>query len=50
MTQMFEVTVTASGEVRDADGNLVRTVPIEARMTVTEGEARALGYTEGEPS
>ena len=47
--QMYEVRITAAGEVRDADGNLVSSEPIEATMTVTESEAKALGYTtEGE--
>ncbi len=49
--QLFEVVIRAMGEVRDADGNLISTEPVEARMTVTETEARALGYTpEGEQS
>lgn len=46
---MFEVVVTATGEVRDVDGNLISSEPIEATLTVTEAEARALGYNpEGE--
>lgn len=47
--QLYEVLVTATGEVRDADGNLISTEPIEARMVVTEDEARALmGTNEGD--
>lgn len=47
--QLYEVVVTATGEVRDADGNLITTQPIETRMVVTEDEARALlGNPEGE--
>lgn len=47
--QLYEVVVTATGEVRDANGNLISTQPIETRMVVTEDEARALlGNPEGE--
>lgn len=50
MTQMYEVTIRAAGEVRDAEGNLISSEPVEAKLTVTEAEARALGFfTEGEP-
>lgn len=42
--QMYKVTVSAMGEVRDADGNLISSEPIEAVMTVNESEAKALGY------
>lgn len=49
--QRFQLKITAAGEVRDADGNLVSSEPIEAVMTITESEAKALGYTtEGEPA
>jgi hypothetical protein len=40
-TQLYELRITATGEVRDADGNLISTEPIEATTTVTEAEARA---------
>jgi hypothetical protein len=40
--------VTATGEVRDADGNLISAEPIEATMTVTRAQAIALGYPEGD--
>lgn len=47
--QQYKVKVTATGEVRDAAGNLISTSPIEAEMTVSEAQARELGYTiEGE--
>ena len=46
MPELFQVVVTAQGEVRDADGNLVSTHPIEATMTLTADEVRAL--TQGE--
>jgi hypothetical protein len=42
MTQMYEVTIVATGEVRDADGNLVSAEPIEAKAVITEKQARAL--------
>lgn len=49
--QMFDITITAVGEVRDADGNLVSTEPVEAHMQVTAEELAALGITpEGTPS
>jgi hypothetical protein len=35
---MYEVKVTAIGEVRDAEGNLVSNEPVEAIMRVTEEE------------
>lgn len=46
--QLFEVTIRAMGEVRDADGNLISSEPIEATLTVNEAEAKALGYTKGD--
>ncbi|HEX5198979.1 MAG TPA: hypothetical protein VFW27_03480 [Actinoplanes sp.] len=49
--QRYEVVFRATGEVRDADGNLISSEPIETTFTVNEAEARALGYNpEGEPS
>jgi hypothetical protein len=48
---MYEVVVKATGEVRDADGNLISSEPIEATLTVNEAEATALGYnTQGDKS
>lgn len=46
MSQMFDVVITAMGEVRDADGNLISSEPIEALMTMTEEQVTAL--TQGE--
>jgi hypothetical protein len=40
--QQFEIKIQAVGEVRDADGNLLETVPVESVITCTEAEARAL--------
>ena len=46
--QLFEVVVTATAEVRDADGNLISAEPVEFRNTMTEAQIKAL--TEGEAS
>lgn len=40
--QLFELKIVATGEVRDADGNLIETRPVEATAVVTEAQARAL--------
>ena len=40
--QMYEVKIQAVGEVRDADGNLLSSEPVESTITCTEAEARAL--------
>lgn len=39
---MFALTVTAIGEVRDADGNLISSEPIESTIHVTADELAAL--------
>jgi hypothetical protein len=45
--QMYEIKVTAVGEVRDSDGNLISAEPVEMTKTVTEQELRELtGGTE----
>lgn len=36
MPDLYEVRVTAVGEVRDPDGTLVSTTPIETTLTLTE--------------
>jgi hypothetical protein len=46
MSQMFEVVIKATGEVRDAEGNLISSTPIEARTTMTAEELAA--FTQGE--
>lgn len=46
--QIFELTVTAVGEVRDQDGNLVSSEPITGTTQITAAQAR--GLTQGEPS
>lgn len=48
MTQLYEMKITATGEVRDAAGNLLSSEPVEATAVLTEAEVRA--FTEGEPS
>ena len=42
MTELYAMTFTATGEVRDADGNLVGQQEINETITVTEAQARAL--------
>lgn len=37
--QLYELCFTATGEVRDSEGNLLNTVPIEETRLVTEAEA-----------
>lgn len=44
--QLYKLVLTAQGEVRDVDGNLVSSEPIEAEMTVTAEQVREL--TQGE--
>ena len=46
--QLYELAITASGEVRDADGNLISSEPVEARMTVTAEQLAELGLTPGD--
>lgn len=40
--QMYEIKVTAVGEVRDKDGNLLSEEPIEMTKIVSESELRAM--------
>lgn len=46
--QLYEMRITATGTVRDADGNVISEQPIEAISILTEDEVRAL--TQGELS
>lgn len=39
----FEVRVTANGEVRDADGRLISSTPVEAVLHLTEQELEEMG-------
>lgn len=41
--QLFEIVIRATGEVRDADGNLISSEPIESRMTLTRDQLDELG-------
>lgn len=38
MPDLYEVHVAAVGEVRDPDGTLVSTMPIETTLTLTEAQ------------
>ena len=40
--QMFEMKITAIGEVRDKDGNLLSAEPVEMTKIVSETELRAM--------
>ena len=40
--QLYEVRVTATGTVRDKDGNIISEQPIETTSILTEDEVRAL--------
>lgn len=40
--QMYDLVVKAMGEVRDSEGNLVSSEPVEATIRVTEDELAAL--------
>jgi hypothetical protein len=46
--QMYEVTIKATGEVRDADGNLLSSQPMETTMTLDADEVAALTEELGE--
>lgn len=51
MTQRYELKIQAQGEVRDADGNLISSEPVEAISVIDEAQARALGLlNEGDKS
>lgn len=43
--QLYQLAITAAGEVRDAKGNLVSSEPVEAKITVTETQLSELGLT-----
>lgn len=42
MSQLYELKIIATGEVRDADGNLISSEPVEATVLVTEEQARQI--------
>lgn len=43
--QLYQLTIQATGEVRDAAGNLVSSSPVEAEITVTADQLAELGLT-----
>jgi len=43
--QLYELAITATAEIRDADGNLVSADPIASTIEVTEAQLRELGIT-----
>lgn len=43
MSQMYELAITATGEVRDAEGNLISSEPVESTVTVTAEQLAELG-------
>lgn len=45
MSQLYELAITATGEVRDAAGELVSSEPLKTKITVTESQLRELGLT-----
>jgi hypothetical protein len=47
--QKYEMRITATGTVRDADGNIISQEPIETTQILTEDEAKAL-LTQGDQS
>lgn len=48
MTQMFEIKVTVTGEVRDAEGNLLNSEPVEMTQLVTQDQLQEL-IEQGDP-
>lgn len=43
--QLYELAITANGEVRDAAGNLISSEPLKSTITVTEAQLKDLGLT-----
>lgn len=50
MDQLYKVVINATGEVRDKDGNLISSEPVEAEMTLNAEQLEQLGLnpTEGD--
>ena len=40
--QLYKLSITATGEVRDKDGNLISSSPVEAELTVTEEQLASI--------
>lgn len=43
--QLYELAISAVGEVRDAEGNLISAEPVRATITVDEAQLSDLGLT-----
>ncbi len=48
MSQTYKVIFRAEGEVRDKDGNLLSSTPVEFEHEVPEAHLRALGATDAD--
>jgi hypothetical protein len=46
MSQLYELRIKATGEVRDADGNLVEQIPVDKTVVLTEDQVRSLTQQE----
>lgn len=46
MSQLYELRIQATGEVRDADGNLVEQIPVDQTVVLTEDQVRSLAQKE----
>jgi hypothetical protein len=40
--RLFKLTIYAEGELRDSEGNLISSEPVEIEQVVTEGQAQEL--------
>lgn len=45
-SQMYQVVLRATGEVRDADGNLLNPVEAEGTHVMSEDELRTAGFSD----
>lgn len=46
MTHRYELRIQATGEVRDADGNLIEQIPVDNTIELTEDQVRSLTQQE----
>jgi len=46
MAQRYELRIQATGEVRDAAGNLVEQIPVDQTVELTEDQVRSLTQQE----
>lgn len=42
MSQRYELRIEASGEVRDADGNVIEQIPVNKTIELSEEQVKAL--------